>query len=73
MSCGWEERLRHVMADPSASFYLRRTLTDALQNRDPVDALNDAEIVVEILKGRWNHIKRRQLGSSFFRPPFPCA
>lgn len=35
--------------DPAASFWLKNALKTALQ-RDPVDALNDAQILVELLQ-----------------------
>jgi hypothetical protein len=43
------EREIKIINDPSASFWLKKQIT-ALQNRDIVDGLNDAEILVEILK-----------------------
>ena len=40
-----------IMADPAASFWLKEALQKAI-TRDPVDALNDAEVLVAVLKGR---------------------
>ena len=40
-----------VLADPSASFWLKQTLTLAL-SRDPVDAANDAELAARLLDKR---------------------
>lgn len=37
-----------LLASPCTSFWLRDALTSAL-SRDPVDALNDAEILVAVL------------------------
>lgn len=37
--------------DPAASFWLKNALKTALQ-RDPVDALNDAQLLVEHLQAR---------------------
>ena len=44
-----------VLADPSASFWLRNALLAAL-SRDPVDAANDAEVLVRLLDRRWREI-----------------
>lgn len=40
-----------VRNDPSASFWLKRSL-DAALTRDPVDAASDAEALADILKRR---------------------
>ena len=40
-----------IIADPAASDWLKRALREAL-DRDPVDAANDAEMLVEVLKRR---------------------
>jgi hypothetical protein len=37
------------MQCPAASFWLKRALAETA-NRDPVDSLNDAEVLLEILK-----------------------
>ncbi len=42
---------REIMADPSISNWLKTQLT-ASRNRDPIDALNDAELLVTLLNGR---------------------
>jgi len=42
-----------VFDDPSSSYWLRHALTTAF-TRDPVDALNDAEVLVKILTN-WNN------------------
>ena len=42
-----------LLNNPSVSFWLKDALTTAL-NRDPVDALNDAELLTEALK---NHVE----------------
>lgn len=46
-----------VRNDPSASFWLKRTL-DAALTRDPVDAASDAEILADILKRRAEQLLR---------------
>jgi hypothetical protein len=40
-----------ILQDPAASWWLKESLIRAL-SRDPVDALGDAEILVEVLKAR---------------------
>ena len=40
-----------VLEDPAASFWLKSTIRAALE-RDPVDALNDALVLVAILDAR---------------------
>lgn len=44
-----------VLADPSASFWLRNTLLAAL-SRDPVDAANDADVLAQLLDRRCREI-----------------
>ncbi|MGH8159244.1 MAG: hypothetical protein ACREPQ_14080 [Rhodanobacter sp.] len=44
-----------ILADPSASFWLKAALTSALE-RDCVDAANDAELLAEVLAQRANEI-----------------
>lgn len=39
-----------VLADPSASCWLKQSIESALQ-RDPVDALNDALVLAAVLDG----------------------
>ena len=48
-----------VLADPTASFWLRNALLAAL-SRDPVDAANDAEVLAALLDRR-----SRQVHSQF--------
>lgn len=40
-----------IFQDPAATFWLKDALRKAL-DRDPVDALGDAEILVEVLRAR---------------------
>lgn len=47
-----------IMADPAASFWLKEALQKAI-TRDPVDALNDAEVLVAVLQGRLNGLLPR--------------
>jgi hypothetical protein len=44
-----------ILADDSASFWLKDAII-ALEQRDPVDALSDAETLVKILRERLNKI-----------------
>lgn len=44
-----------VLADPTASFWLRHALLAAL-SRDPVDAANDAEVLARLLDMRCREI-----------------
>lgn len=45
----------NILDDPAASFWLKNALRSAL-DRDPVDALNDAELLVVALKERLNFV-----------------
>jgi hypothetical protein len=40
-----------ILQDPAASYWLKGALEKAL-TRDPVNALGDAEILVEVLKAK---------------------
>lgn len=40
--------VHEILADPAASFWLKESLRSALA-RDPVDALNDADVLVAVL------------------------
>ena len=43
--------IEEVLRDPSASFWLKAALRSAL-GRDPVDAVNDAEVLAALLDRR---------------------
>lgn len=47
----------HIQADPASSFWLRDAINAALK-RDPVDALNDAEVLVAVLKSHLDSITK---------------
>jgi len=51
-----------VLASPETSFWLRESLQAALQ-RDPVDALKDAEYLVKLLASRCAEIQHVQSAS----------
>ncbi len=46
-----DDEIRAAMADPCTSYTLKDQLEIAL-DRDPVDALSDAELLVRLLKAR---------------------
>ncbi len=48
-------RIVRVLEDPTVSFALKKTLRAAL-DRDPVDVLNEAELLAELLRERWEII-----------------
>jgi hypothetical protein len=45
------DKILAALADPSTTYWLRDALKSALP-RDPVDALRDAEALVDLLKDR---------------------
>lgn len=45
----------NILDDPAASFWLKNALRSAL-DRDPVDASNDAELLVVALKERLDFV-----------------
>lgn len=57
----WEERITSMASDPATNPAIRRVLLDALE-RDPVEAVRDAETVYQVLlqraisqsSGEWN-------------------
>lgn len=49
--------IEEVLLDPSASFWLKAALRSALA-RDPVDAANDAEVLVLLLDRRCRSMLR---------------
>jgi hypothetical protein len=54
----WFKGLEEYLEDPAASDWFKLVLNSALQ-RDPVDALNDAEVLVTILRSELDkHLKK---------------
>ena len=51
-----KEWIAHIATDPAASLWLKQGMKSAL-SRDPVDALNDAETLVHVLKMRWREMQ----------------
>lgn len=47
---------QEILNDPAASFWLKSAINACL-NRDAVDALTDAEVLVEVLKDHLNKIQ----------------
>lgn len=45
------DKILSALADPSTTYWLRDAIKSALL-RDPVDAIRDAEILLELLKDR---------------------
>jgi hypothetical protein len=56
---GTKEKIDQLLSDPSASNWLKDSLKVAL-SRDPVDAANDAEVLLEILSKRASQISHSQ-------------
>jgi hypothetical protein len=54
--------IEDVLRDPAASLWLKATLRTALE-RDPVDAANDAEVLLRILDARLRALLE-QLGNA---------
>lgn len=52
-----------VLRDPSASAWLRTSLSAAL-DRDPVDAANEAEVLAQLLDRRCQEVLGRTLRST---------
>ena len=44
-----------ILDDPAASYWLKNAVNTAL-DRDPVDAVNDAEVLLEVLKRHLNAV-----------------
>lgn len=49
------DKLNDALASPAASYWLKNALR-ALESRDPIDALNDAEALVAILETQLNEL-----------------
>ena len=50
-----DEEIRRILAGPGTSNWMKVALSTAI-NRDPVDALNDAELLVIVLRHRSEQI-----------------
>lgn len=50
-----DDEIRQILSGPGTSYWLKNALTSAL-DRDPVDAVNDAELLVMVLGHRADKI-----------------
>jgi hypothetical protein len=50
-----DDQIRHVIASPDTSFWLKKALAEAMQ-RDCLDALHDAELLARLLKARFESL-----------------
>jgi hypothetical protein len=55
---GYQAETRKVLADPTASYWLKDAIQSAME-RDPVDAANDAKFLSNLLTARCNHLLNR--------------
>lgn len=55
-----DDEIRQILNGPGTSYWLKNALTSAL-NRDPVDAVNDAELLALILRHRHDVIQSAAL------------
>jgi hypothetical protein len=51
----WISAVEQILEDPAASEWLKRALREAIA-RDPVDAINDAEVLYCVMKKRADRI-----------------
>lgn len=52
------ERIEYVENDPSASGWIKQAW-ETLKDRDPIDALNDVDILQSIVEAKWEAIKKQ--------------
>lgn len=55
-----DDEIRTILSGPGTSTWLKNALTTAL-DRDPVDAVNDAELLAMVLGHRVDHIQAAAL------------
>ena len=46
-----------LIDDPSCSYWLQKNLAELLNNFDPVDAVNDAELLLSVVSARLEEIQ----------------
>ncbi len=51
-----QDWINQIFMDPTVSKWLKQGMTSALK-RDPVDVLNDARTLAEILRIRWEEMR----------------
>jgi hypothetical protein len=57
-----DDEIRQILSGPGTSHWLKDALTSAL-DRDPVDAVNDAELLAMVLGHRADHIQAAALAA----------
>jgi hypothetical protein len=68
----WFQNALQVTEDPAASGWLKNGLLEAI-NRDPVDAVGDAEVLYRILKLRSAAVQKAVLPSATTKSPKTTA
>ncbi len=61
-----DDEIRQILNGPGTSYWLKNALTSAL-NRDPVDAVNDAELLAIVLRHRAEVIQSDALAAAAIR------
>ena len=59
------EDMTRALNDPSASYWLKQTMLDAMK-RDPVDSAKDAEVLAALLRGRAEAMLRGGRGNGLY-------
>ncbi len=55
-----DQEILKVLADPATTHWTRHALTSALQ-RDPIDALHDAQLIARLLADRAETVLRNDI------------
>ncbi len=63
---GFDARLAELLDDPSTSMALRSMIRASLE-RDPLDALADAEVLADLLHRRFNELRGAPAGAETLR------
>ena len=66
----WFKGLEEYLEDPAASDWFKTVLNSALQ-RDPVDALNDVEVLVTILRDELDKYSKKP--AVIIPPKYVCS
>ncbi len=61
-----DDEIRQILNGPGTSYWLKNALTAAL-DRDPVDAVNDAELLAIVLRHRAEVIQSEALAAVAIR------
>ena len=51
----WEQQAKDIVADPAASYSLKRALHEFTM-KDPVDAVNEVEVLLQVLTARMDEV-----------------